>query len=308
MSTTSSSTRRSPMSVKTLIPFFSIAFGMSWGLAAMAIFFADQLEPIFGPLGLTNPLFFLAVYAPAVSGAGLVLRHYGVRGLRSFMKRLTLWRMPLGWTAYLLLGVPAAFYLGAWIKGSSLAFPFAPWYTVVPALLLMLVLGPMEEFGWRGVALPLLQRRFRPIIADLILSTLWALWHVPAFFLSGTPQSDWSFPAFFVGVVSISFILTPLFNATRGSILIAALYHFQMNNPIWPDAQPYDSLIFAGIAVLAVVINRRSMLARGAGVTGVLMPGDDEASYAGLPSTDGAPGLTLHDMSPTFASPVPESL
>lgn len=269
--------RCKPMTVRTVIPFFAMAFGLSWGVAAVAVIFAEQLEPIFGPIGLTNPLFFVAVYAPAISGIGLVLRHFGVAGLRSFMTRLTLWRMPLGWALYLALGIPAAFYVGAWLKGSSLSFPFAPWYAVVPALGLMLVLGPMEEFGWRGVALPLLQRRFRPIGADLILSTLWAIWHLPAFFLSGTPQSQWSFPAFFIGVVSISFILTPLFNAAGGSILVAAIYHFQMNNPIWPDAQPYDSLIFAGLAVLAVVINRRAMFSRGAGVTTVLRPGDEEA-------------------------------
>jgi hypothetical protein len=191
-----------------------------------------------------------------------------------------MWRMPLGWAAYLAFGIPVAFYLGAWIKGAPLSFPFTPWYTVLPALLLMLALGPMEEFGWRGVALPLLQRRFRPIGADLILSTLWAIWHLPAFFLSGTPHSQWSFPVFFIGVVSISFILTPLFNAAGGSILVAAIYHFQMNNPIWPDAQPYDSLIFAALAVAAVLVNRRAMFDRNAGVTSVLMPGDEDALVA----------------------------
>ena len=265
-----------PMTVKTAIPFFVMAFGLSWGVAALAIVFADKLEPIFGPIGLTNPLFFIAVYAPAISGISLVLRHYGIVGLRSFAKRLTLWHMPQGWAIYLALGIPAVFYLGAWLKGSSLSFPFDPWYAVIPALLLMLVLGPMEEFGWRGVALPLLQRKFRPIGADLILSILWATWHLPAFFLSGTPQSQWSFPMFFIGVVSISWILTPLFNAAHGSILIAAIYHFQMNNPIWPDAQPYDSLLFALIAVLAVFVNRTAMFSRSAGVTSVLMPGDEE--------------------------------
>lgn len=266
---------RTPMTTRTVIGFFALAFVLSWGVAVIALGFAEQLEPIFGPIGLTNPLFFIAVYAPAISGIGLVLKHFGVQGLRSFLKRLTLWRMPTGWAFYLLLGIPAAFYVGAWLKGSELSFPFTPWYAVVPALLLMMALGPMEEFGWRGVALPLLQRRFRPIWADLILSTLWATWHLPAFLLSGTPHSEWSFPIFFIGVVSISFILTPLFNAASGSILIAAVYHFQMNNPIWPDAQPYDSLIFAGLAVLTIVINRRAMFSRTSGVTSVLMPGDE---------------------------------
>jgi membrane protease YdiL (CAAX protease family) len=303
MSPSKVTTGRKPMSTKTLIPFFSMAFGLSWGLAALAIFFADTLEPVFGPIGLTNPLFFVAVYAPAISGVGLVLRHYGVRGLRSYLTRLSLWRMPLSWATYLVLGIPAAFYLGAWLKGSDLSFPFTPWYTAIPALLLMLVLGPMEELGWRGVALPLLQRKFRPITADLILSSLWAIWHVPAFFMSGTPQSQWSFPAFFIGVVSISFILTPLFNAARGSILIAALYHFQMNNPIWPDAQPYDSLVFAVIAILVVIINRKALFTKGAGVTNVLRAGDDETAYARDAVVAPGTSSTLYDVNTTTPAP-----
>lgn len=280
---------RTGMTVRTLWLFFGMAFGLSWGLAALAIFFAEQLEPVFGPIGLSNPLFFAAVYAPAISGVGLVLHHYGLRGLRSYLTRLSLWRMPRGWAAYLALGIPAGFYLGAWLKGSDLSFPFTPWYSVIPALGLMLVLGPMEELGWRGVALPLLQRKFRPITADLILSSLWAVWHVPAFFMEGTPQSGWSFPAFFIGVVSISFILTPLFNAARGSILIAALYHFQVNNPVWPDAQPYDSLVFAAVAVAVVIINRKAMFTKGAGVTDVLMPGDEERILASRHAADPVP-------------------
>lgn len=299
---------RKPMSVRTLIPYFAMAFGLSWGLAATAMFFSESLEPIFGPIGYTNPLFVIAVYAPGLSGIALVLRHYGIRGFMSYLRRLTLWRVPLGWAFYLLLGIPAAFYLGAWIKGSSLAFPFTPWYTVIPALLTGLAIGPMEEFGWRGVALPLLQRKFRPIVADLILSSLWAIWHVPAFFLSGTPQSEWSFPAFFIGVVSISFILTPLFNASRGSILLAALYHFQVNNPIWPDAQPYDSLVFAVVAVLVVLINRKAMFTRGAGVTSVLMPGADEDAYASAGSRRRNRDRTLYDDFSTTSDPALETL
>lgn len=269
--------RRKPMTGKTLITFFLMAFGLSWGLAGMLIPFGEQLEAIFGPVGYTNPLFVLAVYAPGISGVLLVLHHYGFAGLRSYLKRLTMWRVPGAWAAYLIVGIPLGYYLAALLKGEPIGgFPFSPWYTVVPALLTGLMIGPMEEFGWRGVALPLLQRKFRPFYADLILSSLWALWHVPAFLMSGTPQSSWSFPAFFVGVVSISFILTPLFNAARGSILIAALYHFQMNNPIWPDAQPWDSLVFALMAIVVVVLNRKAMFSRDSAVTDVLMPGDEE--------------------------------
>jgi membrane protease YdiL (CAAX protease family) len=155
------------------------------------------------------------------------------------------------------------------------AFPFSPWYNVLPALAMALLIGPLEEFGWRGVALPLLQRRFAPLWASLILGSIWGLWHVPAFLLSGTPQSAWSFGPFFIGVVAIAVILTPMFNAARGSLLIAVLYHFQMNGPAWPDAQPWDTLLFVIVAVVIVLLNRRSMLTREGAVTEVLMPGHE---------------------------------
>ena len=63
-----------------------------------------------------------------------------------------------------------------------------------------------------------------------------------------------------------------MFNSSRGSLLIAYLYHFQMMNPIFPDAQPWDNLIFAIVAVIIVILNRRTMFQRGSGVTDVLMP------------------------------------
>lgn len=273
------STNAKSMTTKALVPFLALSFGLTWGLAALLILFSEQLAAIFGELSYTNPLFILAVYSPGFAGVILVLWHHGVKGLGSFLRRLTLWRAPVAWWVFLILGIPALFYAGAALKGSAGApFPFSPWYRVLPALATALLIGPIEEFGWRGVALPLLQRKFAPVWAGLILGVIWGLWHVPAFLLSGTPQSAWSFGPYFIGVVAIAVILTPMFNAARGSLLIPVLYHFQMNNPVWPDAQPWDTLIFVVAAVIIVVLERGQMFRRDAGVTDVLMQQDGGAA------------------------------
>jgi hypothetical protein len=267
------------VTTKTLAPFLALAFGLTWGLAALLILFTDQIVAIFGEISMTNPLFILAVYAPGFAGIFLVWWHYGLKGLGSFFRRLTLWRVPILWWLFLILGIPAIVYAGAAVKGSiSDPFPFSPWYQVLPALALALFLGPIEEFGWRGLALPLLQRRFAPFWAGLILGVFWALWHIPSFLMSGTPQSAWSFGPYFLGVVAISVILTPCFNVAKGSLLVAVLFHFQMMNPIFPDAQPWDILLWIAVAVIIVWLNRRTMFQRGAGVTDVLMPEEGDIS------------------------------
>jgi len=144
------SQKETKIKTKTLLPFLALSFGLTWGLAAMFLLFTDQLTTIFGEASLSNPLVILAVYSPGIAGVLLVLWHSGLKGLGSFLRRLTLWRAPVLWWLFLLLGIPAVVYTGAAIKGSlGDPFPFSAWYQALPALATALVLGPIEEFGWR---------------------------------------------------------------------------------------------------------------------------------------------------------------
>ncbi len=255
-----------------LLPFLLITFGIAWSLFAIFALFPDWVTQRFGPLSGRHPLFILAVYAPAMAAFGLVLAHAGLAGLSRFLTRLANWRARPFWWAFLLFGIPLIFIIGSALKGNLAAYEF-PFKTVAEALAamgFMLVLGPIEEFGWRGVALPLLQRRLAPFWASLVLGLIWGLWHMPAFLMSGTPQSAWDFTPFVIGAVAISVILTPLFNASGGSILLAMLFHFQLNNPLWPDAQPHDSAVFAAAAVVVTWMNRKAMFSCDAAIQRVI--------------------------------------
>jgi membrane protease YdiL (CAAX protease family) len=281
------------MTARTLVAFFVITFTLAWGLLLLYVA-VPQVQQAFGPLGYTNPLYFLIVWAPAFAGLGMVARHHGLRGLGSFLGRLTMWRMPVGWWAFLLLGLPVIFYVGAAIKGNFPApFPFEPWYAAVPAIATALMLGPVEELGWRGYALPLLQRRYSPFVASLVLGAIWAVWHLPAFLTGGTPMSSFSFGTWSLGVMAITLVLTAMFNAARGSLLIAFLFHFMLMNPIFPDAQPWDSVMLAIVAVAVVAAKRDEMLAGGTGVTNVLMQPDETPTCERAPLPAGHADSTL---------------
>ena len=260
------------MQFRSLTPFLLISFGIAWGILGLYILLPDLMGTVFGQLTGNHPLFFLAVYAPAIAAFIFVARNGGFGGLRRFLGRALLWRCSVAWYAFLIIGMPLIFIGGSAIRGNLLTepFPFSSFQALLVALTLAAIKGPIEEFGWRGLALPLLQRKFAPLWAGLILGAIWGLWHMPAFLLSGTQQSEWSFAAFFTGCLAISVIATALFNSSRGSILLSAFFHFSLMNPIFPDAQPYDTYLLIVVAAVIVWRKHKDMFTREGAVTEVI--------------------------------------
>jgi uncharacterized protein len=84
-----------------------------------------------------------------------------------------------------------------------------------------------EEVGWRGFALPRLQNEMNALLASIVLTLFWALWHLPMFFykegfttMGGTGIFGWIF-----SLLTGSILLTWLYNSSKGSILICAVFH-----------------------------------------------------------------------------------
>lgn len=258
--------------LRSFIPFLLISFGLAWGILGLYIFLPEKMTSVFGQLTGNHPLFFLAVYAPAIAAFIVVARTGGLADLRGFLGRALMWRCGAAWYAFLIIGIPLIFIVGSALRGNLLteSFPFASFQALLVGLVLAAIKGPIEEFGWRGLALPLLQRKFSPIWAGLILGGIWGLWHMPAFLLSETQQSEWSFTTFFAGCLAISVIVTALFNRSHGSILLSACFHFQLMNPIFPDAQPYDTYLLIIVASLVAWWNRKGMLTTEGAVTEVI--------------------------------------
>ena len=91
----------------------------------------------------------------------------------------------------------------------------------------ILTAGIGEESGWRGYALPKLQRHMSALSATLIVTLLWVGWHLPRFFYyAGYMELGFSvLPLVGHGFLALAIVLTWLYNSTRGSILLVALFH-----------------------------------------------------------------------------------
>ncbi|UYV38323.1 CPBP family intramembrane metalloprotease [Rhodobacteraceae bacterium D3-12] len=263
-------TRKLPLTA--LFFLLGLTFLITWGVIGGYIFWPEAMSNAFGDVSGSHPLFFLATWAPAIAACTVVMLYGGLAGLKRFLSRLFLWRCPASWWLFILILIPLVFMAGSLIKGGQLLAPLPPegMAPVVGLMFMMLLLGPIEEFGWRGVAQPLLQRYMAPIWAGALIGTVWGIWHLPAFFLAGVVFAEWSFLPFFIGNITLAILVTPIFNASRGSLALPMLFHWQLINPFWPDAQPWDTWLLVFVAATVVWWKRDTMLSREGAVTEVI--------------------------------------
>jgi membrane protease YdiL (CAAX protease family) len=175
----------------------------------------------------------LGTLAPSIVALGLTARSEGTAGIRSLLGRIFKWRVGVRWYLF------AAGYLATIKIGVALAhrivagvwprFGVEPWYILAIATVLSTPVQAGEEIGWRGYALPLLAARLGLGQASLLLGIVWAIWHLPLFFVPGIDNYGQSFAIFALQVTAISVPMAWLYARTGGSLLLVMLMHAANN-------------------------------------------------------------------------------
>ncbi len=219
-----------------LISFFLITFLITWGIAGLFFLFPEQVVTLTRKQAdAYHPLFRIAASAPTLSAFLVILCVRGKQGLLAFWARYLDFAIRLRWYVFIFggivgFGVVLRYLENSWgVEAPGLSFS---WYSFIPFAIYFLFAdpGPLgEEGGWRGFALPLLQRRFSPFWASVILGTVWGIWHLPAFYISTLNQSNFSFPLFLILNITLVMFMTYAYNATRGNIPLMIVIHWTYN-------------------------------------------------------------------------------
>lgn len=235
-------------SYKNLVAYFILACAISWTIEIpLALAKQGIIQPVF-----PQWVHYFLSYGPMLSALIVTWGTEGQKGLQELWGRITRWRVgSIWWLAAfspLIIGFVLILAVNLFTEYKiSLAelgvVPFLPPLGIGALFLWILTSGIGEEIGWRGYALPRLQNDHNALHSTLILTVLWALWHVPLFFYLFDPAIaiGWAF-ALYTGAI----VFTWLLNSTEGSILIAAIFHGCFN---------YMTSSNAGNGLLATVVS-----------------------------------------------------
>jgi CAAX protease family protein len=224
--------------------YFVLTFVISWGGFVLAL----------GPIGIPAapeefermPLLAIMVMlvGPAVAGVLMTGLVSGREGFRDLLARFVRWRVGGCWYAVALLTAPVLF--AAVLLPLSVDSPVfqlgifassdATLSLVVRGIVVALIVGMLEEFGWTGFAIPRLRLRYSVFATGLIVGVVWGAWHVLAndVWASRATAGDLPLAAFVVlrglgllvgGLVPFRVLMVWVYDRTDGSLLVAMLMH-----------------------------------------------------------------------------------
>lgn len=103
-----------------------------------------------------------------------------------------------------------------------------PFFAIIVMMPMMLILGGLEEAGWRYILQPDLEERHSFVISTIIVSLIWWLWHYPLLYIQDSLQGNHYF-VFGIKVFGLSFALACIRKCTK-SVWLCVLLHCIVNS------------------------------------------------------------------------------
>jgi membrane protease YdiL (CAAX protease family) len=218
-----------------LTRFFIFTFALSWAcFIGVALMPGDIQLQDSGITFFKSAIILLGTFAPSIVAVWLTFRAGGKGDLKKLLDRIGKWQVDIRFYLFAILYMAIVKLLVAIlyrvIEGGWPEFGKEAWYIMFIAIIFSTPVQAGEEIGWRGFALPRLTEKFGLPLASLLLGLVWAVWHLPLFFVRGADKYGQSFPLFVVQVIAVSVALGWLYWKTKGSLLLTMVMHAAINN------------------------------------------------------------------------------
>jgi membrane protease YdiL (CAAX protease family) len=214
-----------------LVWFFLFTFAITWALWLWPDALPSGRSGVFA---LGGPVFLIGVFAPGLVAVALTAMRDGRAALLGLLARMGRWqahgRLYAFALGYMMLTKLAAALIVRVATGAWPVFGNTPWPLLLLAGAATFWGQAGEELGWRGYALPRLARVMGLPAASVLLGMVWAVWHLPLFFIVGTGSEGQSFPLYLLHVVAVSVAMAWLYWRAAGSLLLVMLMHASVNN------------------------------------------------------------------------------
>lgn len=215
--------------------FFAVTFAWSW-LIWLFLILSGAAKP-----SITIPASMLAAFGPA-AGAYVSLRTLNGKGaVKTYQKSFL--SLAFGWKVWaviflLLCSITAAAWYIPELFGQPRLPMLLPGIYVFPVYWLMMVFlgGGQEEIGWRGYILPFLENRYGTWTGSTILGLVWAVWHIPLWFIPGTSQTYMNFAGFIMLTLGYSYLFSWVMKSSGKRPLAGLIAHGTANAliPVFP--------------------------------------------------------------------------
>jgi uncharacterized protein len=256
----SATTAASTFAVLTM----GLSYLVFWGpLALFQVPTISFVANVRGPIWAIA-LFFLGGFVPSAVAIALTRLFEGREGVRMLLRRTL--QFKLGWRWYLAAILVIALGAAGQVLINRLLgqlFDFSLYLTQLPSFIPLIIIGPLsEEYGWRGYFLPKLQQRWSALISSIVVGSVWALWHLPLFFIVGASQHELHLPfiGFLWGTIAVSVLMTWVNNTTGNSLWAAIFLHwlytyaFQVNLTGITRSTAYNWLEVTPYVLIALVV------------------------------------------------------
>ncbi len=248
-----------PLPGVALVTYVVLAFAFSWLWWVPMALRGQVARP-----GQGWPTHLPGLLGPALAAIVVVLGWHGTTGLLELGRRAVRWRGVGRWwwsvPAILALGVVGL--AGSAATGTRVDLGGLAEYSGAPVVSVVLLFGYVllvngygEELGWRGLLADGLVDRVGEVRAALLVTVVWATWHLPLFWVvEGFRSMGWATIGWVLGLLAGSVVLTRLYVGSGRSVLLVALWHTAFNVTTATTATQGLSAAITSTAVIVAAV------------------------------------------------------